>query len=60
MLRVTFLMALENQTWETLTVEVPESIGTEREALVKWAETNLARQAQYRKVVYWGFCGIDE
>lgn len=53
-------MALENQTWETLTVEVPESIGTEREALVKWAETNLARQAQYRKVVYWGFCGIDE
>ena len=49
--RIQYLTANENGTWDTLTVYVPASVGTKREALVKWAESNLAPQAQYRKIV---------
>ena len=50
MRRIEFLIALENRLWDTIIVDVPESVGLERETLVKWAEQNLASQAQYRKV----------
>jgi hypothetical protein len=59
-MRVTYLIALENGTWDTITVEVPKRAGTKRETLVKWAEENLAGQAQYRKVELFAFWGIEE
>ncbi len=48
---VEFLVAYADNTWGTIIVDVPESVGIEREALVAWAERTLMRQAWCRDVV---------
>lgn len=52
--KVEFLMAQEDHTWDTETVDVPTRLGHDREKVLLWAEKYLAGQAQYRKVVMWG------
>lgn len=59
-MKIEYLIAKDDRTWDTIIEEVPESVGTDREALVKWAEDNLAGQAQYRKGVLFAlYCILD-
>ena len=48
---VEFCLIKEDNTWYTKVILVPASIGLKREDLISWAETELIRQSQYRKVV---------
>jgi hypothetical protein len=60
MMKIEYLIAKDDRTWDTTIEEVPESVGTDQEALVKWAEDNLAGQAQFRKVVLFAlYCILD-
>jgi hypothetical protein len=60
MMRIEFLIAKDDRTWDTIIEEVPESVGTDQEALIKWADDNLAGQAQYRKAVLFVlYCILD-
>lgn len=60
MMKIEYLIAKDDRTWDTAIEEVPESVGTDREALLKWAEDNLAGQAQYRNVVLFAlYCILD-
>jgi len=60
MMKIEYLIAKDDHTWDTIIEEVPENVGTDRQALVKWAEENLAGQAQYRKVVLFAlYCILD-
>lgn len=60
MQQIEYLLAYEDKTWDTQVVEVPESVGQEREDLVSWAEENLSRQARYRKVITFALYHIQE
>jgi len=62
-MRVEFIKASEDGTWDTETIEVPEGAvksqlitGSPKwtAAVQQWAQIKLAGQTQYRKVVYWG------
>jgi hypothetical protein len=60
MMKIEYLIAKDDRTWDTIIEEVPESVGTDREALVKWAEDNLAGQSQYRNVVLFAvYCVLE-
>lgn len=48
---VEFLVAYEDQTWDTVVVNVPIDVGTDREALTTWAESNITREAHLRDAV---------
>jgi len=49
--QVEYLLANEDRTWDTVVVDVPDHVRTDRESLVQWAEDNLGRLVKYRKVV---------
>lgn len=61
-MKVEFLLAYEDHTWDTLVVDVvpakgkrvPRSIG----GMIQWAQEHLAGQAQYRRVVLFGVYGM--
>lgn len=50
---VTYLLPNEHGTWITKNFLVPVSVGTDREALVQWAEKNLSGDDEYRRIVLW-------
>ena len=49
-MKVEFLRAWEDQTWDTEVIDVPTMLQDDT-TLMDWANTNLAPQTQYRKVV---------
>ncbi len=57
-MQIEYLIADEDQTWGTTIINVPDEVGTEREALVLWAEKNLSQQTRYRSVVLWALYAI--
>ena len=58
-MRVEFLRAWEDNTWDTEMITVPDTfLCCDTQRLVEWANTNLATQAQYRKVVMFAVCTI--
>ncbi len=58
--QVEFLAARDNGRWDTVTVDVPKSIPTDRESLITWAETNLIREPVYQNVVLFAVYHIPE
>ena len=60
-MRVEFIRANEDRTWDTEIIDVPDGVvksqlltGSPKwvAAVQQWAQTKLS--AKYRKVVYWG------
>ena len=62
-MKVEFLRAWDDNTWDTEIIDLPEfqQCGDTPDAgMVDWANNNLATQAQYRKVVLFAVYAIPD
>lgn len=61
-MKIEFILALDNGTWVTEVIEVPDDVTKYIEysspewdtAIIAYAEFQLVQYSQYRDVVYWG------
>ena len=57
--KVEYLIAFDDQTWDTICVDVPYNLGYDREKLVNWAEMNLPGQARFGNVVLFALYNVS-